>query len=114
MRNQWSLILALVFALITAAFAVINVDSVPIHFWFSSVNVPLILVILGCTLLGGLIIGAVGLYRGFLLQRQIKHLTEQLDQIQKATSYNPEKVETQKATEQDTPVVDNSLPDARV
>lgn len=50
MRIQWSLIAGLIFALLTAIFAVINVDPVQVNFGFDVVNIPLILVILGCAL----------------------------------------------------------------
>ncbi|AWB44140.1 DUF1049 domain-containing protein [Paenibacillus sp. CAA11] len=90
MKIQWSLIAALVFALITAIFAVINVNPVPVNLLFGSVSVPLILLILGCTLLGAIIVGSFGLYRGYHLQKQIKSLQAQLIHIQEATGYVPE------------------------
>jgi putative membrane protein len=94
MRIQWSLILALIFALITAVFAVINVDPVQVNLLAGSVSVPLILLILGCTLLGGIIVGSFGIYRGYRLQKEIKVLKSKLVHIQDATGYTPEEVET--------------------
>jgi len=87
MKIQWSLILALVFALITAVFAVINVDPVQVNLLFGSVSLPLILLILGSTLLGGIIVGAFGIYRGYRLQREVKGLHAKLVHIQEATGY---------------------------
>jgi len=78
MRLQWSLIAGLVFALLTAIFAVINVNPVEVNVFFSVVKVPLILLILGCTLIGGIIVGSYGIYRQYKLQKQIKSLTAQL------------------------------------
>lgn len=46
MRIQWSLIAGLIFALLTAIFAVINVDPVQVNFGFDVVNIPLILLFL--------------------------------------------------------------------
>lgn len=104
MKIQWSLILALIFALITAVFAVINVDPVQVNLLFGSVNVPLILLILGCTLLGGIIVGSFGIYRGYLLQREIKTLNAKLVHIQEATGYVVPETETAKITsEEQTP-----------
>lgn len=77
---QWMLILGLIFALITAVFAVINVDPVQVNFYFSVLQVPLILLIIGCALLGGLIVGFYGIYRQYRLQREIKQLKAQLAQ----------------------------------
>lgn len=90
MKIQWSLILALIFALITAVFAVINVDSVQVNYLFGSVSLPLILLILGCTLLGGIIVGAFGIYRGYRLQKQIKLLNAKLARVKEATGYDPD------------------------
>ncbi|GIO37195.1 hypothetical protein J41TS12_20560 [Paenibacillus antibioticophila] len=87
MKMQWSLILALIFALITAVFAVINVDPVQVNLLFGSVSLPLILLILGSTLLGGLIVGSFGIYRGYRLQREVKQLNAKLVHIQDATGY---------------------------
>ncbi|WP_149094899.1 LapA family protein [Paenibacillus terrae] len=82
LKTQWSLIAALVIALLTAVFAVINVNSVQVNLLFRTVNVPLILLILGCTLLGGLIVGSFGIFRQYKLQREIKRLTTQLHTLQ--------------------------------
>lgn len=82
MKTQWSLIAALVIALLTAVFAVINVNSVQVNLLFSRVSIPLILLILGCTLLGGLIVGSFGIFRQYRLQREIKRLTNQLHTLQ--------------------------------
>ncbi|ASR48162.1 lipopolysaccharide assembly protein LapA domain-containing protein [Paenibacillus kribbensis] len=82
MKTQWSLIAALVIALLTAVFAVINVNSVQVNLLFSVVNIPLILLILGCTLLGGLIVGSFGIFRQYKLQRELKRLTAQLHTLQ--------------------------------
>ncbi|MEK3947946.1 LapA family protein [Paenibacillus sp. S33] len=82
LKTQWSLIAALVIALLTAVFAVINVNSVQVNLLFSRVSIPLILLILGCTLLGGLIVGSFGIFRQYRLQREIKRLTTQLHTLQ--------------------------------
>lgn len=87
MKIQWSLILALVFALITAVFAVINVDTVEVNLLFGTVGLPKILLILGCTLLGGIIVGSFGIFRGYRLQKQVKTLNAKLVHIQEATGY---------------------------
>ncbi len=78
MRIQWSLILALLFALLTAIFAVANVESVPVSFLFAKPDIPLIIVILGSTLLGGLIVGLFGIIRQYRLQKKITSLEKEL------------------------------------
>jgi len=74
LKTQWLLILALVFALITAIFAVINVNSVEVNFLFATTQIPLILVIVGSTLLGGIIVGMFGIIRQYQLQKKIRLL----------------------------------------
>lgn len=86
MRIQWSLIAGLIFALLTAIFAVINVDPVQVNFGFDVVNIPLILVILGCALIGGVIVGSYGIFRQYKLQKQIKTLTAELAKLRDANS----------------------------
>ncbi|MBD0381150.1 LapA family protein [Paenibacillus sedimenti] len=78
MKMQWILICALIFALITAIFAVINVEPVQVNFMFAQTNTPLILVILTSTLLGGLIVGMFGMIRQYKLQRKVRQLEKQL------------------------------------
>ena len=73
MRFQWALIMGIIFALIVAIFAVINVDPVIVNFAFAQAELPLILVILGSVLMGGLIIGSVSLFRLFVTQRKVKY-----------------------------------------
>ena len=90
MKMQWSLIAGLLFALLTAVFAVINVEPVSVNLMFGTVRVPLILLIIGCTLIGGLIVGSYGIYRQYRMQKEIKSLTAQLVHIQEATGYTPE------------------------
>ncbi|MFE4713865.1 MULTISPECIES: lipopolysaccharide assembly LapA domain-containing protein [unclassified Paenibacillus] len=81
MKLQWSLIAGLIFALLTAVFAVINVDPVQVNFFFTVVSMPLILVILGCALIGGIIVGSYGIFRQYKLQKQIKQLTAELAKL---------------------------------
>ncbi|GAB6988617.1 LapA family protein [Paenibacillus pini] len=103
MKMQWSLIAGLVFALLTAVFAVINVKPVQVNFMFSMVNIPLILLILGCTLIGGIIVGSYGIFRQYKLQKQVKLLTAKLDQIQSETGYVfPEPIEAAVTKENET------------
>lgn len=78
MKFQWSLLIGLVFAVIVAIFAVVNVDSVPVNYVFGSADWPLILVILGSALLGAFISGSVAIFRSFVLQRRVNHLEKEI------------------------------------
>ncbi|MCZ8536139.1 lipopolysaccharide assembly protein LapA domain-containing protein [Paenisporosarcina quisquiliarum] len=74
MKFQWSLLFALIFAVIVAIFAVVNVDEVPVNYVFGTATLPLILVILGSALLGALVSGSVAIFRSFVLQRRVRQL----------------------------------------
>lgn len=81
MRIQWSLIAGLIFALITAIFAVINVNLVQVNLLFGTFEVPLILLILGCTLLGAIIVGSYSIYLQYRSQKKIQQMEQQLAQL---------------------------------
>ncbi|MDR6548887.1 lipopolysaccharide assembly protein LapA domain-containing protein [Paenibacillus qinlingensis] len=89
MKIQWILISALVFALLTAVFAVVNVDPVQVNFLFTTTSTPLILVILTSTLLGGLIVGLFGMVRQYKLQRKVKQVEKQLHEVLNPTPEAP-------------------------
>ncbi|XEC95247.1 lipopolysaccharide assembly LapA domain-containing protein [Paenibacillus tarimensis] len=78
MKTQWIIISALLFALITAIFAVINVDPVEVNFGFGKTQTPLILVILASTLLGGLTVFLFAIIRQFKQHRKIRQLEKEL------------------------------------
>jgi lipopolysaccharide assembly protein A len=82
MKFQWTLLLGLAFALIVAVFAVINVDPVTVNYLFGESKWPLILVILGSVLMGGIIVGSVGLFRMFVLQREVKTLRKKNNSLE--------------------------------
>ncbi|KPL60774.1 lipopolysaccharide assembly protein LapA domain-containing protein [Rossellomorea sp. SC111] len=77
MKFQWTLLLGIFFALVVSIFAVINVDPVTVNYLFGESDWPLILVILGSVLMGGIIIGSVGLFRLFVVQRRVKSLEKE-------------------------------------
>ncbi|TGB04201.1 LapA family protein [Halobacillus salinus] len=80
MKGQTYIILALLFALVIAVFAVINVDPVQVNFLFGSGEAPLILVILISVLLGGLVTASVGAVRYFKLKRENRSLSRKLQE----------------------------------
>ncbi|WP_341279424.1 lipopolysaccharide assembly protein LapA domain-containing protein [Paenibacillus sp. FSL H8-0537] len=106
MKAQTMLISALLFAFVIALFAVINVNSVQVNFMFAQTQIPLILVILASTLLGGLVIGLFGMVRVFRLQRQVKLLNKQVNELTAEVE--------RKAKPELTPFsIDESLPQTR-
>ncbi|UJL44941.1 DUF1049 domain-containing protein [Virgibacillus sp. NKC19-16] len=77
MRGQSYVILAIIFVIIIAVFAVTNVDPVEVNYLFWSGESPLILIILFSVLMGGIITAAVGMLKMFKLQREVKKLQMQ-------------------------------------
>nr|WP_238583535.1 lipopolysaccharide assembly protein LapA domain-containing protein [Anoxybacillus amylolyticus] len=82
MKMQWNLLFAMLFALVVAIFAVANVNAVSVNYLFGKTEWPLILIILGSTAMGGLIVASFGFFRIFQLQRQIKVLAKEKKELQ--------------------------------
>ncbi|WP_099158627.1 LapA family protein [Virgibacillus ndiopensis] len=74
MRGQSYVILAIIFVILVAVFAVTNVETVKVNYLFWSGEAPLILVILFSVLMGGVITAAVGVIKIFRLQREVRTL----------------------------------------
>ncbi|RHW42538.1 DUF1049 domain-containing protein [Neobacillus notoginsengisoli] len=82
MKTQWSLLLGIVFALLVAIFAVMNVEPVEVDYYFGSAHWPLILVVLGSVLAGVIIMGAVGTTRIVALKRELRKARKERDEFQ--------------------------------
>ena len=78
MKLQWLILIGLVFAVIIAVFAVVNVDEVPVNYVFGEAEWPLILVILASALLGFLLSGVLAIMRQYQMQRKIKSLQKEM------------------------------------
>ncbi len=78
MKFQWLILLGLIFAVIIAIFAVVNVDSVPVNYVFGEAQWPLILVILVSALLGVLLSSTVAIIRTFTLKRKVNALQKEI------------------------------------
>ncbi|WP_058307279.1 LapA family protein [Gracilibacillus massiliensis] len=72
MKGQTYIILAVVFAVVIAIFAVINVDPVEVDYLFGSGEAPLILIILFSVLMGAIITASVGVIRVIRLQKELR------------------------------------------
>ncbi|KDE46195.1 hypothetical protein DI43_15930 [Geobacillus sp. CAMR12739] len=88
MKGQINVILALVLALIVALLAVANVEQVTIHYLVGETRLPLIIVILGSAVLGGLVVGMLGWVRLFSLRRQVKLLEREREEWMKNKAGN--------------------------
>jgi len=84
MKQQWTLIFGLLFALVIAVFSVVNVESVPVDYGFGSAYFPLIVVILGSALAGGFVVGLFGTIRIMRLNRRVRALERELQAAKSA------------------------------
>lgn len=82
MKGQTYVILGIIVLIIVSIFAVTNVDVVKVNYLFWAGESPLILVILFSVLMGGLITAAVGGFKIFHLQREIKNLKSEKQQLE--------------------------------
>ena len=74
LKFQWHLLFGLLFAVIIAIFAVVNVNAVPINYVFGNAESPLVLIILCSALLGAAISTFIAMFRTVQLNRRIKEL----------------------------------------
>ena len=81
MKTQSALLLVILFALVVAVFAVINVDPVKVNYVFGQSEWPLILVIIVSILMGGLISGLLSLFRTLCLKLQNNVLIHQIEKL---------------------------------
>lgn len=79
MKQQTWIILTLLFALIIAVFAVINVEPVQVDFLFVQTDAPLILVILLSALLGCLAVASVTYAKFYQLKKEIRQLKKEMN-----------------------------------
>ncbi|WP_277678953.1 LapA family protein [Gracilibacillus dipsosauri] len=78
MKGQTYIIVTVVFALIIAIFAVINVEPVEVNYLFGTGRAPLILIILISVLMGVVVTATVGLFRLRRANKEIKRLRSEL------------------------------------
>ena len=79
MKIQWTLVVGLIFAMIIAIFATVNVDKVLVDYVFGEAYWPLILVILGSVLVGFIISFCFSAFRMLGSQNQTKAVRKELE-----------------------------------
>ncbi|GJI58657.1 LapA family protein [Bacillus altitudinis] len=92
-KQQWTIILAFIFVLIVSVFAVINVRPVQVDYLFGTAEWPLILVIIGSVLMGGLIVAFAGIFQIVKLKRELKALKAERAATVTAPTAAPKKVD---------------------
>ncbi|NQD50056.1 DUF1049 domain-containing protein [Bacillus altitudinis] len=92
-KQQWTIILAFIFVLIVSVFAVINVRPVQVDYLFGTAEWPLILVIIGSVLMGGLIVAFAGIFQIVKLKRELKALKAERAATVTDPTASPKKVD---------------------
>lgn len=78
MKIQWTIIAGLIFTVMIALFSYLNIVEVPVNYYFGEANWPLILVILGSTLIGAFISSCFSSIRMFQMKHKISLLQKDL------------------------------------
>jgi uncharacterized integral membrane protein len=78
MKFQWNLLFGLLFAIVIAWFAIVNVESVKVNYIFGEAQWPLILVILGSAFLGAIISIFVAMFRSVQSKHRMKELQKEM------------------------------------
>lgn len=88
MKGQTYVILTILFTIIIAIFAILNVEPVEVTYFFWTVKSPLILIILFSVLMGGIVTATVGAFKYLNLQRKNKVLREEIHKLEKILQEN--------------------------
>ncbi|WP_341778440.1 LapA family protein [Levilactobacillus sp. HBUAS70063] len=76
MKNQWRIVLTILLVIIVAIFAILNVESVPVSFGFTTVHWPLILILLVSILIGAVLMILFSTITVFQHNRAYKELEQ--------------------------------------
>jgi len=74
MKNQWRIVVTILLVIVVAAFAILNVESVPVSFGFTTVHWPLILILLVSILIGAILMILFSTINSFQHNRAYKEL----------------------------------------
>ncbi len=81
--NQVGVIIALIFSLIVAIFALLNNQPVSINYFFGTVDVSSVIIILGAAFSGALIVFLLGIYRQIKLSVKVRGLNADIRDMEK-------------------------------
>lgn len=101
MKNQWQMVVAIVLCLIVAILAVLNVAPVPINLGFTTIEMPLIVLIFVMLLIGVLIAASLSTMKLYKSNREVKTLEKKLAHADQTHQEELKKQLDQKQTEID-------------
>lgn len=82
MKKMWKWIVAAIVILLVVIFSVMNTRNVRLDFGFKSLHLPLIYILLGSFILGGLVTMLLWLTSNFEHRHNIKALKKELEELQ--------------------------------
>ncbi|MGP3640649.1 lipopolysaccharide assembly protein LapA domain-containing protein [Lentilactobacillus hilgardii] len=82
LKKQVTTIISIILIILIAVFAMLNLEKVDVSFGFTSVEMPLVLLILVCLLIGALIIFLFSSTQNIRQNREYKELQNQSDERQ--------------------------------
>lgn len=95
MKNQWRLVLIIVLMTIISVFAVLNVESVPVSFGFTTFAAPLIIIIFVSLLLGALLTLLVSTMASVHRKKELKTLRAEISQLESQSSQLRDEIKTE-------------------
>ncbi|MBM7648993.1 putative integral membrane protein [Bacillus ectoiniformans] len=101
MKTQTTLLLSVLFAIVIAIFAVINVEPVTVNYLFGQSEWPLVLVIIFSVFMGALLSFLLSLFRTLGLRRQNKVLIHQIENLKKELHELKQRNQTEAGTAKD-------------
>ena len=93
MKNQWSVIAALLFSLLVALFAILNTEIVTINLLFRTVEISAVLIILGSAAAGALIVVFFSLVRNVQITLEMRKLKKEIKKLQEENEEKRVKLE---------------------
>ncbi len=94
MKTQWSVIVALLFSLLVAVFALLNNEMIVVNYLFGTMEISAVLVILGSASAGALIIIFLNLVRNVKLGFELRELKKKIRELEKVLASTKETVVT--------------------
>ncbi len=84
--SQFGVILALIFSLIIAIFAIANNQPIEVNYLYGKAEVSAIVVILGAAILGALVIFLLSMFRQIRISFQIRNLRNEVENYKNKTT----------------------------
>ncbi len=84
--SQFGVILALIFSLIIAIFAIANNQPIEVNYLYGKAEVSAIVVILGAAILGALVIFLLSMFRQIRISFQIRNLRNEVESYKNKTT----------------------------